>query len=212
MKKLRDEFMAFLQKEDKKGCFEFVDGKLSSGEMKVLTMYTDIIAPSLSEWECDYESDPLCIWREHVRSEIVRGLIEFCFPYVLRERKENNGLTMAIVCPQEEEHEIGARIASDIFTLAGFETTFVGRETPLETFLLAVKTYDFDFVSIGVTNYYNLIHVRKMIERIKALNSRTRIVVGGRAFDSKREYFREIGADHYIPDFKGIMVFSGGIK
>jgi len=69
--------------------------------------------------------------------------------------------------PPDELHELGARMVTDFFALAGFEATFVGASTPIEDFVAALRHIRPRYVAVSVTNPYNLIALRKLIERIR---------------------------------------------
>ena len=97
--------------------------KLERKEIDIVSLYTEILGPALNSMEQE-ENDEAFIWREHVRSSIIRTIIENCYPYVIFEREEkyNNikvDKKVAVVCPSEELHEIGARMIADFFTLLG---------------------------------------------------------------------------------------------
>lgn len=208
MKEFYEEFIFYLEEENKEKAVKIVLDKLNSEEINIVELYTKILAPSLNNMECKLEDKKICIWREHVRSSIIRTIIECCYPYVIKEKyKEINNLKVVIVCPSEEYHEIGARMAADFFTLCGFNTTFVGSNTPKEDFLSAIDVVKPDYVVISVTNYYNLVLAKRAIEKIKnESNFKGRIFVGGYAFKNNMDSVKKVGAEKYIDSFEDIQM------
>jgi methanogenic corrinoid protein MtbC1 len=208
MNNLYDEFLQYIQKEDKEASLAFVLSKLSKGEVDIVTLYTQIFSPALTSmvWE---EKDDTFIWKEHIRSSIIRSLIENCYPYVIKERDEKyklkNNKKIAVVCPAEEYHEIGARMVADFFTLAGYDSTFVGSNTPKEEFVKAVKHIKLDYLAISISNYFNLVTAKNTIERIREADSRVTILVGGHAFKHNTDTLKDINADKYIETFEDIL-------
>lgn len=91
---------------------------LAKNEITIKELYEDILGASLRSIICD-EGDKECIWREHVRSAIVRTIIECTTPYIISQKKASNGLKVIVVCPSEEYHEIGAKMVHDFFELEG---------------------------------------------------------------------------------------------
>jgi len=173
-----------------------------------VTLYTKVLTPSLNEFKED-QGDGYYIWKEHVRSSIIRTIIENCYPYVIKERDSKYGIQtnkrVSIVCPAEEYHEIGARMITDFFTLAGYDSIFVGSNTPTKEFLNALEKIDLDYISISVSNYYNLVGTYRAVEEIKRTKNKVKIIVGGNAFKNNRVDYKELGADMQLNTFEDIL-------
>lgn len=211
-----DEFMKHLAAEDKEKCLEFVDKKLESSELDILTLYDEILLPAQNDQVC-WQDDSLCIWKEHVRTSIVRSVIEFCYPHVVRERdrRGNAGRGKVLIgCPSEEYHEIGARMVADYFTILGFDVVFVGANTPRKEILDAIVHIKPKYIGISVTNFYNLvtaIQLGQELQKIRAENNMDfKILVGGNAFRNNPDVPGEIGADAIVQSFSGLKRFVGG--
>ncbi len=208
------EFLKLAEAEDREKCVSWALEKVVSKELDILTLYSEILAPALNDMKCKDEEAAICIWKEHVRSSIVRTVIESCYPLVLKERAargaKNTGVRAVVVCPSEELHEIGARMVADFFTLCGYEVTFVGANTPLDDFLAAIEVVRPRYICVSVTNHYNLVAARKVITRIRAKAGKdATIVVGGRAFRRNPETAREMGADLLLDSFEDIRKLGG---
>lgn len=213
MSKYLDEFLIPFGKGDKQGCVEFVLDKLSKGEVSVLSLYEDILKPALNDQVCDLKEKKLCVWKEHIRSAIVRTIIENCYSYVLREKanigKAQKGM-VAVICPDGEYHELGALMVSDYFTLCGYQSIFIGSSTPKEDFLDVIDEIKPDFIAVSVTNYYNLVSAKKTIGSIRAKSKhKVKIVVGGNAFLNNPEVYREIGADALVNTYDEVCKLMG---
>lgn len=215
---MREFYQAFLDalgREDKERAVQLVMQLLEAGDVGVVQLYTQVLGPALNEWECKEREDPTCIWREHVRSSIVRTIVEMAYPYVLKERDASgvqpSGVRVAVLCPPEELHEIGPRMVADFFTLAGYDVTFVGANTPIETMIESVRTVKPRYVAVSVTNYYNLVALRRAVEGIRdAMPEGTEIIVGGSAFAERPSRTQEVGADRLLATFEDIKALGGG--
>jgi len=208
-----DKLMTYLEKEDKESAVEYAINLLSEGKIDILTLYRDILSPSLNNMFCNVDEKEVCVWREHVRSSIVRTIIECAYPFVIKER-EKRGVkrrneSVIVVCPQEEYHEIGPRMVADFFTLLGFDTVFVGANTPKEDFASAINVIKPKYVVISVTNYYNIVNAERAIKRLKEkANYDLKIIVGGHAFKSNKQVYKKIGADYLLDTFEEIEAFT----
>jgi MerR family transcriptional regulator, light-induced transcriptional regulator len=213
MHKLYEEFLKHIEAEDREGALDFTVSKLRKNEIDILSLYTEILSPSLNSMT-QSEKDIAFIWREHVRSSIIRTIIENCYPYVVKERDEKYGFKInkkvSVVCPTEEYHEIGARMITDFFMLLGYNAIFVGSNTPKEEFIAALEVIDLDYIAISISNPYSLVAARETIEKIKQVNSRVKIIVGGHAFKNNEAAFKNIEAHMYLETFQDIVKLAEG--
>ena len=214
MNNLYEEFVKYLENKDKEGALNFVLELLDSSKVNIPVLYTEILAPSLNNMSCDIEKKGICIWEEHIRSSIIRTIIECCYPYVAKESKESKQKqeSVIVVCPAEEYHELGARMASDFFTICGYNSIFIGSNTPQKDFIKAIDAFNPKYIAISVTNYYNLVSAKKMISRIKekTLNKEVKILVGGYAYLENPDLYKESGADFQVNSFEDIENITNG--
>ncbi len=212
MHPLYEEFVGHLAREDKPRCVELALSKLSRGEIDIVTLYKDVLGPALNAPTYSAEEGAVRIWEEHVRSSIVRTIVEDCYPFIQREKKARNGAAprkaVIVVCPTEEFHEIGARMVADYFELAGFDATFVGANTPQEEILEALAVLKPTYVAVSATNTYTLVPARRVLAQLRELRERTgagfKILVGGHAFEKNPALVQEIGADLHLSTFEDI--------
>jgi methanogenic corrinoid protein MtbC1 len=217
---LKEDFISLLERKDKAGCIEVVTSALSSGQIDVVTVYNDVLRQALIEDFCkEEEGGSYCIWEEHIRTSIVRTVIENCYPYVIKERKERygaaNGEKVLVVCPTEEFHEIGARMVADFFDLCGYDVTFVGANTPQDELIEAIVHIKPVYVAISVTNYYNLVAAKRTIEKVRNLRKKHKdlkfkILVGGNAFETNANAAKDMKADIMLRNFDDIRRLSEG--
>jgi len=215
MHPLYREFVSLLDQEDKEKCVNFVISRLSKGELDVVTLYDEILAPALNNIACTFEDTDKCVWKEHVKSAIVRTIIECCYPYVIRERDGKyggkKGEKVLVVCPVEEFHELGAKMVTDFFTLCGYDATFVGANTPGMNIVAAVADAKPKYLAISVSNYYNIVAAEKAIAKIREAGHRDmKIIVGGNAFRKNPDEYRRIGADMLLQTFDDVRNLRGG--
>lgn len=214
--RLLGEFTAFLAREDKEGCVSWALGKLGTGDVDVITLYTDILAPAQNELVC-WQDEHFCIWREHVRTSIVRTVIECCYPFILKEkaRQGSPARGKAVVgCPAEEYHELGARMVADFLTVLGYDVTFVGANTPQKDLLAALEYVRPKIVGISVTNFYNLVATKKLVADLRRVRAEKaldfRIVAGGNAFRHNPGAHIDMGIDAVLQTFGEIKRYCQG--
>lgn len=175
---------------------------LKENKITILELY-DILKDTLYQIDCEV-GDKECIWKEHIKSAIVRTIIETAYPYVINEVKNvaKKNLKVLVVCPPEEYHEIGAKMAHDYFLLSGYESIFIGANTPLDVIMNAIQFEKPNLIALSVTNYYHIINTKKLITEIKEAYNDITVLVGGQAFDE--ESIKSVNADKLITDFNSI--------
>jgi methanogenic corrinoid protein MtbC1 len=206
------EFISFMRSGDRSRCLEWAMERLKDGRIEVLTLYRDVLAPTLGEKDCS-ESGDSCILNEHLRSSIIRTIVENAYPFVIAQRRVKfgnvAGRKVLVASPQEEYHDLATRMAADLFTLAGFDVMFLGANTPSGVIAAAIEAFRPDIISFSVSNYY---HIPTTAREVKELRTRSDmglfIVVGGAAFDSNPNAWKEIGADRVLRTFEDIMALA----
>jgi MerR family transcriptional regulator, light-induced transcriptional regulator len=209
------EFSKHLASEDKEAALNYAIDLLKEQKLGIVDLYTKILGPALNQMTCDDEDQRLCIWREHVHTAIIRTIVESCYPFVIAEKNMLNSTergTAAVLCPPEENHELGARMVADFLTICGFRTIFVGSNTPYADFLNGVELIEPKLIAISVTNYYHIVVTKKIVADLRAkMGDRVKIVIGGNAFDSNPDHVRAIGADYYVKSFEDLKNISDTI-
>ncbi|NTV78741.1 MAG: cobalamin-binding protein [Clostridiales bacterium] len=209
MKEYFDTFSTLLDQENKQAAVEYIISLLEEGKIDVTDLYFQVLTPALNSMTCPFPDKSICIWKEHIKTAIVRTIVECCYPYVLKKRDslspENKG-TAVILCPPEEYHDLGARMAADFFTICGYETIYIGSNTPFHDFYNAVDYIKPQVIGISVSNFYNLVVTKKIVADLKSkVGDEVLIVVGGNAFLEEGHNAELIGADACIQSFQDVM-------
>jgi methanogenic corrinoid protein MtbC1 len=186
--------------------------RLKDGRIDVLTLYREVLAPTLGEKDCSDDDDG-CIFNEHLRSSIIRTIVENAYPFVIAESDKRSGKgtrkKVLVTSPKEEYHDLAPRMAADLFVLAGFDVMFMGSNTPAGVLAAAIEQFSPDIVSFSVSNYF---HIPTAAREIKELRNRfgkiPLIVVGGAAFDRNPDAGIGIGADRVLHTFADIDSFA----
>ncbi|MFL7808677.1 MAG: B12-binding domain-containing protein, partial [Anaerolineae bacterium] len=97
---------------------------------------------------------------------------------------------------------IGVRMVADLFEMAGWDSYYLGANTPGQGVLQALQERQADVLAISATLTMHVGQVRELIERVRAIEvgRRTAILVGGYPFLLSPELWRRVGADGFAPD------------
>lgn len=206
------DFIRILETEDRYDALRFILDLKQSQALSVLEIHRDLLAASLNAMTKTGDEN-IDIWKEHVRTSIIKTILENLLPFVIAERDAlatPKGKTVAVMCPPEEYHDVGARMATDILTIHGYETIFVGGNTPLRVFEAGLTSQPIDWIAISISNPYHLISTRNIIDSIRSHNHKIRIVVGGNAIEKLGDKADVLGADRVIHSLADLGNLEGG--
>ncbi len=213
-KSCRDTLQCHLINYDRLEAVQYALSLLENGTVTVPELYEQILAPSLNSILVSREAAYDMIWREHVMTGIVRGVVESALPYVLKERNQHRlpGFTQKVMlaCPEEEYHELGLRMGADFYTIAGYDVVFIGSNTPKHNILSAAKHLQPDIIGIGVSNYLNLIQLDWIIPKLRQeMKQGVKIYLGGSAFKHTGRTHQDFQADGIVNTFDEILALRG---
>jgi methanogenic corrinoid protein MtbC1 len=156
---------------------------VSGGSVTIPQLYgllTGILADTGSAWQ----TGKTAIWEEHLASSTVRTIVEILYPGVLKAKAEAepSGRTVLLACPPEEGHDLGLRMVSDRFDMAGWTTYFLGPDTPVAEVADAAGRLGVDAVVMSSSTHYHRLAVRHAVDALKQQLPGVDIWVGGPAF------------------------------
>jgi methanogenic corrinoid protein MtbC1 len=115
---------------------------------------------------------------------------------------ERRDRTVVATCVGGELHEIGVRMVADFFEMEGWDSYYLGANTPAVAILHALDERRADVLAISATMTFHVSAVTELIGRVRAHarasgGARTRplILVGGYPFTVAPDLWRQVGAD-----------------
>ncbi|NCC79976.1 MAG: cobalamin-binding protein, partial [Clostridia bacterium] len=84
-------FNGIIESENREKSLAFIKELLEERKLSVMEVYEKVLTPSLNSME-GTGNEEMDIWKEHIRTSIVRTIIENMYPYVIRERDEKYGV------------------------------------------------------------------------------------------------------------------------
>jgi MerR family transcriptional regulator, light-induced transcriptional regulator len=204
-----DKFMEFLKNEDKDGAVLFAHQLLEDNLLSIETLYLDLLTPSLVNFSCNVEDEDICIWKEHLRTSIVRTILEMSYLYILKrlEKVKKNNIKVVFLTPAFEFHEIGAIMNTHFFLLEGFDASYIGANTPKADILQAIRAYQPDYVALSVTNPYNIVITKQTTDEIKRFFPNVGIILGGQAFREAHN-LDQLQYDYILQSLEDLKAFG----
>lgn len=152
-----------------------------------------------------WQLNRVSVAQEHYCTAATQLIMSQLYPYIFST--ERNGRALVATCVSGELHEIGVRMVSDFFELDGWDTFYLGANTPAPAILQALKERNAGLIVISTTMTFHIRSVGELIEKIRADEQakNTLIMVGGYPFNIAPDLWREIGADGFSTDAPGAV-------
>lgn len=180
--------------------------------LRIEDVYHHVLAAAQRELGRLWEEGKLSVAEEHLATATTQLVMSRLYARVPR-RPEPKGVLVA-TCVEGDLHELGLRMVTDLFELSGWETHYLGANTPVAGLLelLALRNADALAVSAVMPEY--LPSVRALVGSVKERRelAGVRVLVGGRAFDKDPEMAEWVGADFYATSADAAMAWLGDAR
>ena len=138
-----ERFLELLSAEDREGAISHALGLLEQGDVDVVELYEAILGPALKDMSSQNFEKKWNIWKEHMRTSIVRTIIEMLFiPTSQKSRRRSKGEGEGVVvlaCPTRMP-SIGIRMVADLCSPWQAMIRAMSGRRPYWTILSAVNT------------------------------------------------------------------------
>jgi methanogenic corrinoid protein MtbC1 len=171
---------------------------VEAGELDIRTLYTEVLARLMTDLGGRWQRGEARVWEEHLAAATVRTVVEALYPTVLslKAKVPPSGHSVLLACPSEEAHDLGLRMLSDRFDLAGWATHLLGPDTPTAELAAAAQALGVDTLVLSSSTHFHRMRVRAVVDELKRRLPGVRVVVGGPAFAHDTEGF---SSDEVLP-------------
>lgn len=181
---LRTDLDRYLAATNRPGAVNAALDAVSDGRIGVIELYDEVMTPLLVDTGSAWQRGTTQIWEEHFASSTVRTIVEALYPHVVAAAATvpSNGRTVLLACPPQEHHDLGLRMLADRFALGGWTAVFLGTDTPIAEICMAASAVSASLVVLSASTHFNRLHLRRVVDELKAGVPGVRVAVGGPAF------------------------------
>jgi methanogenic corrinoid protein MtbC1 len=182
-----------------------------AGGLSLQQLYVDVFQPALYEVGRRWEANLLTVAQEHIATAITQYVMAQVY-----EAPDDRAISrgpVVLTGVEGELHNIGAVMVGDLLETAGWRVRFLGSNLPAASILSIVRETMPSHIGISATMLFNVPAVRQLIAAIRAeFRGPIRVVVGGAAFRTAPDVWRQIGADGFGADLRSAQaLFSGSV-
>lgn len=166
----------------------------------VRDIYLRVFQPVQREIGRLWQTNQVSVAQEHFCTAATQLIMSQLYPYIFSANRINRRLVAT--CIGGELHEIGMRMVADFFEMDGWDTYFMGANTPLTSIVRTIEERRADVLAISATMTFHVRGVHELIAAVRDTNGGRRlpILVGGYPFNIAPQLWRTVGADGYAPN------------
>jgi methanogenic corrinoid protein MtbC1 len=208
-KTLTKDFLEAILKGDRTQASNIVNQALADKE-KINNIYENIIKPALYKVGEMWESGIISVATEHLASAIVESVLNELYYSVVAKTKNNK--TVVATAVENEVHQIGIKMVSDIFEINGWNVHYLGANTPSGELLKYIDLINPAVIALSVSIDFHLDELKKLITMIKSKNRDLLIITGGQGLlKADGKFLPEYPDVMYIPDLYKLETFINQI-
>lgn len=196
---LAQDYLQALLRSDRRAASQMVIEAVQQGT-SVKDIYLHVFQPSQQEIGRLWQTNQISVAQEHYCTAATQLVMSQLYPYIFAGDKIGRRLVAS--CVGGELHEIGIRMVADFFEMEGWDTYYLGANTPAESILQSIEERQADVLAFSATMTFHLSKVSQLIDKVRAseVSRDMKILVGGYPFNVSPGLWQQVGADGYAAD------------
>ncbi len=160
-------------------------------------IYLHVFQPSQYEIGRLWQMNQMSVAQEHYATAATQLIMSQLYAHIFNTKR--NGHSLIATGVGGELHEIGLRMVADFFEMEGWDTYYLGSNTPASTIVQTLTERKADILAISVTMTFHIQLVADLIAQVRAIDPgrRIKILTGGYPFNIEPDLWRQVGADGY---------------
>lgn len=171
-------------------------------------LYLHVLQPVQYEIGWLWQTGKISVGHEHYCTNATQLVMSMLYPRMFSGN--HSGKRILAACVQGELHELGLRMLSDFFEMAGWDTQFLGANTPRDGVVAMMGEWRPDVVAVGVTMHYHLDEARALVQAVRAAPGcgDVKVLVGGYTCRVAEDLWRKLGADGTADDAQKALALA----
>ncbi|MBM9520917.1 cobalamin-dependent protein [Desulforhopalus vacuolatus] len=191
-------YMDALLQGNRRACNLVVKELIDQG-LSLKLLYEDLFKASLYHVGELWERNKISVAREHLATSVTEFLMTQIYPLLFTDQPSTAG-TAVISCTANEFHQVGGKMAADIFEFNGWDTHFLGANTPMDHLIAHLDETKPDLLGLSLSIYFNLPELTRTIEAVRHHYPHLDIFTGGQGFlHGGRDVLNHFSSTRYIP-------------
>jgi methanogenic corrinoid protein MtbC1 len=166
----------------------------------VKAIYLHVFQASQREIGRLWQINRISVAEEHYCTAATQLIMSQLYSHIFALEKKD--ATLVATCVAGDLHELGVRMVADFFEMDGWNTYYLGGNTPHSSVVSTLVERRADVLAISATIPFHVDAVGGLIRAVRQhpACSRVTILAGGYPFNRNPDLWRQVGADGTAPD------------
>lgn len=203
-------YLELLLTGDRRGASGLIQDAVGDG-VSVRDIYLHIFQRTQYEIGRRWQMNEMTVAEEHFCTAATQVIMSQLYPRIFASERVDRRLVAT--CVGGDLHEIGVRMVADFFEMEGWDTYYLGANTPIAAILGAIEEQHADALAISATMSYHVAAVEEVVRAVRSERGdrSPRILVGGYPFRVDQELWRRVGADGFAADASQVVAVANGL-
>lgn len=183
---VREQFERAIGEYDRPRAIDIALGAVDDGILPIEDLYrylSQFLVDIGAAWQRGAEE----VWQEHFASGVIRTVVESCAVRVERAAPVERKGTVILATPSDEYHDLGLRMISDGFTLAGWRSQYLGANVPIAELISAIEALNVDAVVLSAATHFHRVSVRPYVDALAVSHPSVNLWLVGSAFTHEHD-------------------------
>ena len=168
--------------------------------VSIRELYLHVFQRSQQELGRLWQLNQVSVAQEHYCTAATQLIMSQLYPHIFTPNK--NGRTLVASSVAGDLHELGIRMVADFFEMEGWNTFYLGANTPAADIVKTLVAHRADALALSATITFHIQAVAHVIAEVRSseICKDVKVVVGGYPFNVAPDLWKKIGADGYAVD------------
>jgi methanogenic corrinoid protein MtbC1 len=182
-------------------------GAVEAG-VAVKNIYLIVFQRVLHEIGRLWQLNEINVAQEHYCTAATQLIMSQLYPHIFTGNR--NGKTFVGTCVAGDLHEIGCRMIADFLEMAGWNTFYLGANTPADSVVRTLVERKANVLGVSATITLHLGSVEKLIQQVRAepACAEVKVLVGGYPFNLEPDLWRSMDADGSARDADSVIALA----
>lgn len=196
---LAEKYLGALLNADRRSASKLILAAVENGT-SIRDIYIYVFQQSQYEIGRLWYLNQVSVAQEHYCSAATQLIMSQLYPYIFANEKK--GRRFVAACVGGELHELGIRMVADFFEMDGWDTYYVGANTPTSSIIDAIVSHNPHVLGISTSMPTHLGMLKEVIKAARDNDNAgsLKIMVGGYALRSFPDMWMRMGADGFAED------------
>ena len=192
-----DAYLSALLKGNRAECSQIVQAYLASNA-SLVELYEEVMKPALYEVGRLWETNMISVAREHIATAITEGIMNELYASIAAVEKAP--YRVVLTCVENEPHQVGIKMVSDIFEMNGWDAYYVGSGIPPSEIIASIKEFQPHLIAISLSVFFNYKSLVMLIKQIRESYPHMPLLIGGQAVRHLTNY--------KLPPFENLTILD----